>query len=96
MLDVDTYAGLMRYFQSMQAINPLDPRWESGIASLETWNTLNQSTPVNQTALLALIQTIHTYKDQGSGWFALALFINNWLNQHHINAPTIFEWNPRN
>ncbi|XSG77154.1 hypothetical protein ACP8Y2_09100 [Herpetosiphon llansteffanensis] len=85
----------MRYFQSMQAINPLDPRWESGIVSLEAWNMLCQSTPINQTVLLVLIQAIHTYKHQGSGWFALALFINNWINQHNINAPTIFEWNLR-
>ncbi|MBM7844601.1 hypothetical protein [Herpetosiphon giganteus] len=95
MLDLDSYAGLRTYFQSMYAIDPQDLRWNAALTSLETWHEFSQTSPINQTALIALIQTINIYKHQSSGWFALALLINTWINNQAINAPTIFEWNPR-
>ncbi|KPL91419.1 hypothetical protein SE18_01835 [Herpetosiphon geysericola] len=55
-------------------------RWNAALTSLETWHELRQASHINQAALIALIQTINSYKHQSSGWFVLALLINNWIN----------------
>ncbi len=92
---LDTYEELLEYFQKEHAISPDDQRWIDAIVTLDLWKKMIQAPSIMDDELLAMIEMVHTYKDKSSGWFALALLINNWINENAISAPTIFSWNPR-
>ncbi len=92
---INTYDDLLAYFQSMASIYPDDQCWTEGIHVLIRWREFMDRSTINPDDLTPLIITIRQYMNQGSGWFDIALRINAWINEHHIPAQTIFDWNPR-